>query len=397
MSDQPLTSEKSLTKKRLLELTDQCVKCGQCLSTCPTYRLKVNEADSPRGRVTLIQGLLNKQISANDTKLFQHLDSCLECGNCETACPSGVHFTDLLDQVKNRYSLSRVPQWQLTALSSGRFVSIASKFSKFVPQSISGLIPGIAGQSLALKTGTTGKINFTDSVPENAKGKIGIFTGCVGQVVDADVINITCQLIEKLGYAVLIPAGQGCCGAIHQHEGFAHEADSFAENNISQFNRHSLDAIIYFASGCGIQLLKQKDRFNAPLIEATAFLSGLSLPEPDSTNHLRIAIHSPCTLRNSTDAWPVMLELVRKLAGEQLVELAENHICCGNAGLHQLKYPETAAQLMQPKLESLRQLKPDILLTANTGCALHFRNSVQRAGLDVQIMHPAEWVARQVL
>ncbi len=384
------------TEKALLALTDQCVKCGLCLSTCPTYRLKINEADSPRGRVSLIQGLLHKQINPSDKKLQQHIDGCLSCGNCESACPSAVRFIDLLDQAKSCYPLSSIPRWQLSLLSSSRLLTLAINAARYIPRSFSSLLPGLAGQLLKNKPARIMPVKQPHKPVTPVKNRIGVFTGCVGRVVDSDAINLTCQLLAKLGHEVIIPATQNCCGAMHQHEGYLQDADNLSDNNIRVFKQEKLDAIIYFASGCAAQLLKSRQQFSAPLMEASAYLATLKLPAVDKPAH-KIAIHSPCTLKNQTDAWPVMIELVKKFAGNQLVELPENQICCGSAGLHLLKHPHTANQLMQPKLEALEQLKPDILLTANTGCALHFRNTIRDAGLNIRIMHPAEWVSEQLL
>jgi len=388
-----LVSDSTLTD--LYALTDQCVKCGLCLSTCPTYRLQSNEADSPRGRLALIQALVNQQIQASDKKLRQHLDECLGCGNCETACPSGVEVIDLLDQTKKLFALSPVPKWQINLFASGKLFATASNVAKIIPQSFGNLLPGILQESFKQKSNALGKIELT-SAPAKIKGRVGVFTGCIGKAVDTNAINLTSQLLINNDYEVVVPKEQGCCGAMHQHEGYLTDADSLLSNNLTAFNSLKLDAIIYFASGCGAQLQKRLKQFKAPVLEATEFLASVSLPEVDPAGSEKIVIHSPCTLRNHGNSWPVMLELVRKLAGQNLIELPDNHLCCGSAGLHMLKHPHKAMAHIQPKLASLKEITPDVLLTANTGCALHFKNAIRDSGLDVTVMHPAEWIARKI-
>ncbi len=389
------TSDTALTD--LYTLTDQCVKCGLCLSTCPTYQLQPHEADSPRGRLALIQALINEQVKSDDNKLRQHLDECLGCGNCETACPSGVKVIELLDRSKNIYSLSPVAKWQINLFASGKLLVSASNVVKFIPQSFGNLLPGILQESFKQKSISLGKVELPPRANKAIKGRVGVFTGCIGKAVDANAINLSAQLLTKIGYEVLVPKEQGCCGAMHQHEGYLDVAESLLLNNVTAFNQMKLDKIIFFASGCGGQLQKLSKQFNAPVIEATTFLASISLPEADQVATEKIAIHSPCSLRNHGDDWPVMLELIRKLAGKNLIELPDNHLCCGSAGLHMLKHPDKSKSYIQPKLESLSQIKPDILLTANTGCALHFNNAINDAGLDVQVMHPAEWVSKRLL
>lgn len=387
-------SDSALTD--LYALTDQCVKCGLCLSTCPTYLLQPNEADSPRGRLALIQALVNQQVQADDKKLRQHLDECLGCGNCETACPSGVAVIDLLDQAKNLFALSPVSKWQIDLFASGKLLATASNVAKIIPQSFGSLLPGILQESFKQKSNALGKIELT-SAPAKSKSRVGVFTGCIGKAVDANAINLTSQLLVNNGYEVVVPKEQGCCGAMHQHEGYLTDADSLLSRNLKAFNSLKLDAIIYFASGCGAQLQKRLKQFNVPVLEVTEFLASVSLPEVEPAGSEKIVIHSPCTLRNHGNSWPVMLELVRKLAGHNLIELPDNHLCCGSAGLHMLKHPHKAMAYMQPKLASLKEIKPDVLLTANTGCALHFKNAIRDSGLDIHVMHPSEWVSKRLL
>jgi glycolate oxidase iron-sulfur subunit len=384
----------------LLELADQCVKCGLCLPVCPSYRLYRNEADSPRGRISLIQGLLQQTISADEPQLEQHLDQCLNCGNCEPACPSSVKYGYLIASAKDRFAVHQTSRSRLKLLSSGRFMRLADRFGRLVPEFATSITTGFTKQLLQNKPVKTGRIRLAErnAVSGEQKGRVAIFTGCSGSMIDANAINSTGRLLGRLGYEVVIPAAQVCCGAMHYHEGYQQQADQLAKKNRLVFDALRADAILYFASGCGSHLSAQ-GQFDTPVQEATQFLASLLQdigPIHSATNGQKIAIHSPCTLRNKTDAWPVTLRLIQQIAGSRAVELPENEFCCGGAGLHLIKHHDAAQQMLAPKLAALKEMQADVLLTSNTGCALHFGNAIHAAGLSTQVMHPAEWLSQQL-
>lgn len=382
--------------QELLQVADQCVKCGQCLSVCPTYNLFQNEAESPRGRISLIQGLLTGQLEASDTTTLLHLDHCLYCGNCETACPSGVNYIDLLDRSKQLHPCNDISRWQLDVLTSNRLFRPGKAASKLLPQGLKKYTPAIFQQALSLSMPSTQAIISKSRSSTPGRSRIGIFTGCVGRQVDSKAINLTIRLLEYCGFEILVPKDQSCCGAMYQHEGFLDKADQLLDNNHKVFIEHGVDQILYFASGCASQL--KKGDFPMEISEATHFIASLEeVVKLRATIDQKIAIHKPCSLGNSSPEWHMMLQLIRAIAGDQLVELPDNHSCCGSAGLHLLKHPQTARQLLEPKLESLREMAPTLLLTANTGCALHFYNGIKDNALDIEVMHPAEWVSGLLL
>jgi len=381
----------------LLNLTDQCVKCGLCLSSCPTYQVYNNEADSPRGRITLIQGLLNGDITANDSSLKKHLDQCLSCGNCETACPSGVKYSFVFDNVKSQFKLRTLPKWQLNFLSSPLSFRVGMSLAQFIPRSFSAVTPGFFGKLLRNKPSQSYAIEKNNK-NTGTKGKIGIFTGCVGKTTDAKAINQTVELLEHFGYSVDFLSNQTCCGAMHQHEGYTDQSESLQNNNIATFNNEKIDHLIYFASGCGAQLLAYQDKINVPISDATQFIASI-LPESFTypSSQQKVVLHAPCTQRNKTNSWADTLNLLKKISGEHLIELPDNHLCCGSAGLHVLKYPEIASTMLSPKISALHEIKPTVLLTSNTGCALHFKRAIDEEHLDIEVMHPAEWVSGLIL
>jgi len=378
------------TSQELLQHADLCVKCGLCLPVCPTYNHYRSESDSPRGRIALIQALASHTLDENDEPTRLHLDRCVGCSACTSACPSGVNFLELLDQTKAAYSLTRFPRWKIRLLSSARaakaLLKLSGIFRPFLPAAYQLAVPDVALPAQATKTYYT-------------KGKVALFSGCVGSTLDRPAIASFSRFLNSFGYEVTEPEQQVCCGAMFAHEGYAEDAASLLHKNIAAFKQAKADAIIYFASGCGAHLLQSQDQFDVPFIEATTFVANLlehvelpNLPRPTQ----KIALHSPCSLRNQTDSWPTMLNLLKQLAGEQLVELPGNAICCGSGGLHSLKHLKASKAILQPKLDVLADLIPDVLLTANTGCALHFRTGLEQAGLDIPVMHPVQWIVEHV-
>ncbi len=389
------------TLQSLSALSDQCVKCGLCLPACPSYALFSSESDSPRGRIALIQGLVRGDLADNDASVQLHLDRCLSCGACETACPSGVRFLSLLDQTKAAFALKRFPLWRLNLFSNASAVKTLFKIRRFIPNAGVSLLPQRLGRCLAYKAPDKLPNLTTKAVNSgNIKGRIAIFSGCVGKSIDENAMQAFSDLLATLNYDVFSPATQTCCGAMHLHEGYAEQATNLLQTNLQAFNAEKPDAIVYFASGCGAHLSQYAEQFNSPVVEATAFISSVlsgeafnDIPPPAE----KVAIHSPCTLRNQTHYWPDMLALVKRFAAEQLLELPDNALCCGSAGLHMLKRPHEADRLLSGKLDALDTLQPDILLTANTGCNMHFQAGITGRKLNVKVMHPIQWLAKHIL
>ena len=391
----PTVSLMSSEYANLLRKADLCVKCGQCLSSCPTYLLQGNEVESPRGRISLIQGLFKGTLDESDPALRGHLDHCLGCGNCESSCPSGVDYLNLLDQARATKKLGAVPAWQLQFFSQRRLLKASVTSSQFLPKSALKLLPDILFQAqLSKPAGKPEFVDFGRFPTKEPVGRVALFVGCVGSLIDASAINLTRQLLVHFGYEVIIPETQTCCGALHRHEGYAGKADGYLHQNLDCFNGLELHQVLYFASGCGAQLHQFEKKFTAPIMEVTAFMAGIKAIETFRVNNTdKIVLHSPCSLRYQTQAWPKMRQLLQSMLGDQLTELPENDLCCGSAGLHQLKYPDIASSLLKPKLDALASLTPDILLTANTGCAMHFAKGIEKSSLPVKVMHPAEWIA----
>jgi glycolate oxidase iron-sulfur subunit len=395
-----------LNSREILEQADTCVKCGLCIPHCPTYRKCANEAESPRGRVALIQGLIGGGLADTDV-LRAHLDRCLECRACENACPSGVPVTSLVDAAKARRNAGlprlqrglrllllrlaarpRVPMALLRAYrSSGlQLLLRASRVLALSPRlrRAEGLLPPPPARM---------PIHV---LPSNARagGRVNLFPGCVSRHLDRAAHDAAVLVLSRLGFAVRCPSDPCCCGALYRHDGFPAQA----ERELGRVARLFAGApLLTLASACHGELLR------APALvgqveEITRFLADLSWPEDLVLRPLlaRVWVHTPCTQRNTLGDPDAALDLLRRIPGVRLASLPDNDLCCGAAGTYLLRQPSLADALLEDKLVHVRSAPPDFLVTTNTGCALHLAAGIRAAALKVQVCHPVELIARQL-
>lgn len=400
-----------MNQEQILAETDRCVKCGYCLPHCPTYALYADEGESPRGRIALIQALI--QGAVDTPRLHQHLDSCLVCRACETACPSGVHYGQLISAVRavqnisNRTPgatrrlglslLTRAPYKRTLAGLAGScqrlgIASLASRLGGAATHRLYGLMPA------RLKAQTWNEV-YPATAP--TVGRVGLFTSCVGRITDRPALLAGIRILNRLGYEVVVPSNQRCCGAMHLHEGDPAEAESLARQNRDAFSDHQLDAILGVATGCSCRLMeyeKEGSPLAAPVLDISAFLCSapaLSELEPRPLNK-RVAIHTPCSMRSVLNDQSAPQRLLQQIPAVDLIRLPENGLCCGASGLYLLTNPRSADALREDKINSLQQSQAEILITSNTGCALHLAAGIREAGMKVEVLHPVELLSRQL-
>jgi glycolate oxidase iron-sulfur subunit len=389
-----------------LSATERCVKCGLCLPHCPTFQLTGNEADSPRGRISLMQ-LLDQPSSTWSPGLFRHLDQCLLCHACEAMCPSKVPYDRLMDEARERLQqhrhssfarrLARVVGFALLTSASGRRVAeVALKILNIVGPERLAALPGMPANMARLLRLTPPPSPHTAGAGKpgtGTRGNVNLFSGCTGELLDRSTWEATRRLLSRLGYRVLTPERQGCCGALHQHNGYPRQAGQLASSNLVAFSVNQ-DPIVSFASGCCAHLGSYRElypdagAFSQRVRDIVGFLA---------TDHAgmlqfrplveKVALYIPCTQGNVLGR-SALIEILRWIPDLQLDIVNPQGGCCGAAGSYLLTQPELADQLGDAMVDRLAASGATILLTTNIGCSLHLGARLRRRGIDIDILHP---------
>ena len=390
-----------MSPEQLLELADQCVKCGLCLPHCPTYSQLANEGDSPRGRIALIQGWASGRLPLT-AGLVEHLDRCLTCRACEGACPSLVAFGRLMDGSKAA-RVDLMPGWR-RALRLARLRLLAS----------SGLTTLLARLHLHLGLGRLATwarmarwpgigpwVRLARVIPSTASSvapstprapDLELFTGCMGGLAQGRAIAAARALLDALGLRARIAPKPGCCGAMFRHNGFPGEADVAR----AAWARGPDDPpLVGLASACVAELREQPGGPKA--LELCEYLDRLSPPSDFDFAPMegRVLVHEPCSHRNLLKDTGAVYRLLARIPGLEVHPLPGNAACCGAAGTYLLDQPEMARALLAPKLAAMAELAPTYLVTTNPGCALHLAAGIAEAGMAIQVCHPVELLERQ--
>lgn len=395
-----------------LRAADQCVKCGICLPHCPTYGVTRDEAESPRGRIALMQGLATGLIAATPA-VEAHLDGCLTCRACETACPAQVPYGQLIDAAREQLAHGRPDRTRDARLMAAVLTRPWLRFLAALPLwlyrvlGLQALVrgSGLLGRSrLARLESLLPKIHlpqFPASSPAGEGEEVFLFANCTSPLAEPAVLDAAVELLEALGCRVQVPGAQGCCGALYQHAGLPQPARKCARRNLAAFRGDA--PVLGVASGCTAQLLEygallesgEGARFGQRAQDIGAFIAAHPrIPELRfRALPARVLLHTPCTLRNvvkAPDAARHLLERIPELQVETL-----DSACCGAAGSYFVTRPEMADALLGPKLERARTAAPEYLASSNVGCAMHLAAGLRRAGLSVEAVHPLELLARQ--
>lgn len=392
------------------DLLRACVHCGLCLNACPTYLELGTEMDSPRGRIHLLSGLAEGTLRL-DGDVVRHLDLCLGCRACEPACPSGVRYGAIieggrafLEQVVRRPWRDRLrragirallphPSRLAVLLGAARVVrafGLWPLIERFV-DTASLLPPDWSGWPLAEFHPALGK----------ERARVGLLTGCVGTAMFADINAAAVRVLTRAGAAVVVPRGQGCCGALHLHGGHPGEARALARHNMRVFPA-DLDAVVATAAGCGAALreydklftggpdLERATEFAGRVFDVSEFIAALGAPPPRRRLPLRVTYHDACHLAHVQGVREAPRRLLAAIPGIELVELSEADVCCGSAGSYNLTEPEMARRLRERKVDRIAATGAACVVAANPGCALQIRAGLAARGLDVRVAHTVE-------
>lgn len=410
-----------------------CVHCGLCTAACPTYLETGNENDSPRGRIYLMRAVTDGRIPLSST-VARHLDLCLDCRSCETACPSGVQYGRLIEpfrvemQRSQRQRTGAGPGWferwilyglfpyphrlrwvlaparLMQRLRLDRLVD-ALRLDRLLPQKLrrmQRLLPRLQPRGPELP-------DFLPAVGQK-RARVALFTGCIADAMFPHVNRATARVLQLNGCDVVIPRGQACCGAIHYHSGAGEQALALAEQNAAAFDADSVDAVIINVAGCGSMLkdyghvareLRPHDATGAQRLSAfahkvqdvTEFLAKLGLRPPARPVNLQATYHDACHLVHAQRIREQPRSLLQHVPGLTLAPLAESDICCGAAGSYNLMEPEMADRLGDRKRRNIVATGANAVICANAGCTLQIAAELRRSGRDIPVLHPVEVLA----
>jgi len=407
-----------------MKLIDDCVHCGFCLPTCPTYVLFGEEMDSPRGRVYLMREAHEGEL-LNDT-MVRHWDLCLGCLACVTACPSGVQYDKLImstrQQVERRYRRSLQDRFfrelvytffpypsRLRVMTAPlafyqrtiRGMTVRSGIFRRLPQRLrmmEELMPEIPLRREKIPAWTPAR--------GTERRKVGVLLGCVQRVFFPHVNAATVRILSSEGCSVAAPEGQGCCGALSEHVGREEEALRFARRTIDIFQRSGVDHVIVNVAGCGTMMkdygyLLRDDpvyadrakRFSETVRDVSEFLQELG---PVAERHplpISAVYHDACHLAHGQQIRKQPRQTLQQIPGLELKEVPrEREICCGSAGTYNLLEPEPGQKLGERKARNVLDAKAQLLVTANPGCHLQIQSSLKRMGQTLPMAHVVELV-----
>ena len=373
-----------------------CVHCGFCTATCPTYQLLGDELDGPRGRIYLIKQVLEGTPATGLTQ--QHLDRCLSCRSCETTCPSGVHYSRLLEIGREvvEEQAGRPPLQDLQRRLLRAVLPYPRRFGAMLHLGhwLAPILPDRLRRKLPPRRQET-----AGAVADRHGRHMLLLEGCVQSVATPGTNAAARRLLDRLGIGLTSPQDQGCCGAVSQHLSAPEEARGFVRRNIDAWWPHieqGAEAIVVSASGCGVQIkdygyLMQDDPGYAEKAARVAelardlceVLAGEDLSALSFDTAQRVAFHSPCTLQHGQQLNGVVEGILRD-AGFTLTAVQDAHLCCGSAGTYSILQPDLSQRLLRDKLGQLQAERPDVIATANVGCQLHLQS-----GAEVPVRH---WV-----
>jgi glycolate oxidase iron-sulfur subunit len=389
-----------------------CVHCGFCTATCPTYVLLGDERDSPLGRIYMIQQMLEKD-AAPTPEVVTHIDRCLSCLGCVTTCPSGVDYMHLIDHARVHVAKTyrrplgeRMLRWMLATLMPhrGRFAAALWLGPMVAP--FAGLADALGARRMAamMRTARARRIRVAaepPGEPGGTRGRVIMQAGCVEPVLRPRYQAAAARLLTRLGYAVLRAPEEGCCGSIVHHLGREEEALKMIRATVDGWaailDAGPVEAIVVTASGCGVTIkdygfMLRNDpayadkaaRVSKLARDISEFVRADALQAAPGARKLRVAWQAPCTLQHGHKIGGQPKALLER-AGVDVVTPAEAHLCCGSAGTYSMLQPEIADRLGKRKAAALEALKPDVIATANIGCAMHL---AVRTG--VPVVHIAE-------
>lgn len=404
------------------DLLDECVHCGFCLPTCPTYAVTGEEMESPRGRIYLMDLAVRGEIGL-DEAFGNHIDSCLGCLACTTACPSGVKYDKLIESVRPQVE-RHVPRGVLDKLFRKLIFALFPHPQRLRLAALGGLLYSrlgiralIHGTGLikllpprlraleALLPPITVRALFS-SVPEKtvspttARLRVGLLAGCANRIFFGDVNAATIRVLAAEGCDVYVPQDRQCCGALSMHAGYEDDGVAYAKATIDMFERYQLDVVVANVAGCGSNLKEYGDlladdpgyaqrakAFAAKVRDINELLADLSVWAERHPLALKVAYHDACHLAHAQGIRSQPRQLLLSIPDLTVADIAEPELCCGSAGIYNLVQPTKSEELGRRKAKNLSDVEPDVVATANAGCLLQIRRFLDKG---IPVVHPIQ-------
>ncbi len=406
----------------------RCIHCGLCLNACPTYRLWNLEADSPRGRIHQMIHVELGNFPVTDS-FVDHIDKCLDCRACETACPSGVEYGKLVEHARARIDRGHERSWISRVARDYAFrqllpnphliVDLARALRLYQRSGLQAVARGIGVLKLLGLAERErflpridddffyGRFGWTYAAAGPRRARVAFFAGCIANVTFSRLNESTIRVLAANGCEVVVPKGQLCCGALSAHAGVRDVARELARKNLAVFLRKDFDAIVTNAAGCG-STLKEYDHlfsheepefarareFSGKVRDVTEFLAALGLTAKLKPLPLRVTYQDSCHLLHGQKIREAPRTLLRAIPGLEFVELSESEICCGSAGIYNVTQTETSLELLAEKMQHAQSTRAPIIATANPGCLLQLRAGVAIHRTNQQVLHVVELLDR---
>jgi glycolate oxidase iron-sulfur subunit len=413
-----------------VEGVNQCVHCGLCLAYCPTFSELGTEMDSPRGRIFLIKSVAEGRMTLSDS-VVDHLSLCLDCRACETVCPAGVPYGRLIEAAKaeiertrpggvvrrlfrwvNFGLLLRRPALLRVAASSLRLYQVSGLQTLVRRSGLARLLPGTLPAWEALlptMPPAASRAPLPRLIPAEGarRARVALLEGCIQSVVFGDHNRATARVLAKNGVEIVVPEGQGCCGALNAHGGDHAGAVELAKQTIETFERADVEAVVVNTSGCGAHMkaygtllaneagwTERGQRFAAKVRDIAEFLAAAPLRGPLTPVRMTVTYHDPCHVVHGQKIRRQPRELLAQVPGLEVVELAESDWCCGSAGIYNLTQPEMATRLLHRKIEHVLATGAEAVVTANPGCILQIQQGLAAHGVNARVLHLVELLDR---
>jgi glycolate oxidase iron-sulfur subunit len=427
-SEKALTSGFSGADRPAYDDYAKCVHCGLCLNHCPTYKLWGLEADSPRGRIRQMVLVDQGRLPLGDS-FVEHIDQCLDCRACESACPSGVEYGKLVESARaqidmnyKRPFLSRVSRdfvFRRLLPYPKRIAMVARLLRVYQRSGMQALVRasgflrvlGLAERELLLPPISSEfvfhELGRTYPAIGTRRARVALFAGCIAQVSFSELHRATIRVLTANGCEVVVPAGQTCCGALAAHAGVRDVARSLARTNIDVFLGDDFDAVITTAAGCG-STLKEYDEllatdpgehvrakaFRAKMRDVTEFLADLGLSAHLANVPLRVTYQDSCHLLHGQKIREAPRNLIRSIPGVELIEMPMADYCCGSAGVYNVTETQTSMNILSEKMKHARSTGAPVIVTANPGCLLQMRAGAHIHSTGQEVLHVIELLDR---